>query len=62
MTWRPLNGPLARNIFPDGFEAASISALAAYVSAAARLLAEQSDKEIVAGELSFPEPESFATP
>lgn len=57
-----LERALARNIFPDGFEAASVSALAAYVSAAARLLAEHSDKEIVAGELSFPEPESFATP
>jgi len=57
-----LEQALARNIFPENFEAASVSALAAYVSAAARLLARLSDAEIIAGRLSFPEPQSFAAP
>jgi cytochrome b pre-mRNA-processing protein 3 len=57
-----LERALARNIFPESLKATSASALAAYASAAARLLAERSDAEIMAGELSFPEPESFARP
>lgn len=57
-----LERALARNIFPEAVKAASVSALAAYVSAAARLLADRSDAEIMAGKISFPEAESFAAP
>jgi cytochrome b pre-mRNA-processing protein 3 len=57
-----LERALARNIFPESFKAASVSALAAYVGAAARLLAELSDMELMAGRLNFPEPESFVSP
>jgi cytochrome b pre-mRNA-processing protein 3 len=57
-----LEQALVRNIFPETVKAASVSALAAYVSAAARLLAERSDAEIMTGQLSFPDPEAFVTP
>ena len=56
-----LEQALARNIFPEGPKAQGVSALAAYVSAAALMLASLSDAQLAAGEISFPEPESFAT-
>jgi cytochrome b pre-mRNA-processing protein 3 len=57
-----LERALARNIFPEGYQAPSLSALTAYVSNAARLLARQSDADLLAGRPAFPEPESFAAP
>jgi cytochrome b pre-mRNA-processing protein 3 len=59
---KALEQALARNIFPEGSSPANVNVLAAYVTAAACLLADLTDAQLLAGEVSFPEPERNARP
>jgi len=52
-----LEQALARNIYPDGAEPDNLARLARYAAASSRALAGQSDVDVLAGRIYFPEPE-----
>ena len=54
-----LEQALARNIYAQGTDPKNLANLARYVVASAQSLATQNEADIIAGRLSFPEPEQF---
>jgi cytochrome b pre-mRNA-processing protein 3 len=54
-----LGAALTRNVYADGAAPVAAAALAAYVRAAARMLADAHDAALARGEARFPEPAGF---
>jgi cytochrome b pre-mRNA-processing protein 3 len=53
---------LTRNVYPDARAPVAAAALATYVRAAARMLADTDDAALARGEARFPDPDAFAAP